>query len=439
MHNGRYFFQNDNKVTLFFTGSTWALDLTHNSTIDVNLIEKGPDDIQPWDPSGYYYPSDIGSHVGIILPEGCSSSSYSSDSSSKSSGSSISSRSSTSSSSSSQTLLQGYKLCLEGTDIAIGTFGDFSRNPEFLNNTGKVAFVIDQRKIIVSNGDGSFIAYPNVLGTAYNIGLEREILHRESAIGEIFFATDTKKLYVSQGAGMGYTVYGDTELPIYCADGFSGDYYAVNGSYQVTKDNVGNTLLYNGKPYYKNENAVTLFYNENNRWSFDLAENTEISVDFIEKPEDSSGPEGNYFLSDIGSQGGHVEVGACQVASSSSSTTPATTVYAGAIVELDPQPVPERFRMETEVGDVVIFEIKDLPGNNLSVQHGSLAPNDTPIAILDSMGVYGGPFPLSEGQTKVLRIAGINVSVTFVSIGSIILEYRLHDYCVYESTTTCDT
>ena len=419
------------------------MDLTHDTNIDEDLIEKGADDIEPWNPAGYYYPSDIGTHVGVILPEGCSSSSFSSRSSSKSSMSSVSSQSSKSSSSSSQTLIQGYDLCVGSTDVALGMFADFSKNPEFLNNQGKVAFILDQRKILVSNGDGTFVGYPNVLGTMYNIGTRQQVLLTPSAIGEVFFATDTKQLFVSQGVGSDgvsqYTVYGDAELPIYCADGFTGDYYIVNGSYEVTKDNIGNTLLYNGKPYYKNDSEVTLFFNENNRWSFDLSENTEISVDFIEKPEDTTGPEGNYYLSDIGTQFGSVSVSACPIASSSSSATPATTVYAGGVVDLALTSEVVRFRLDTEVGDVVIFEIANAPGNNLSVQHGSLAPNDTPIAILDSMGVYGGPFPLVEGQSKVLSIAGVNISITFVEIGSLILEYKLNNYVVYETVKQCDS
>ena len=440
LHNERYLYQNANKVTIYFTGATWAIDLSHNPEINEDLIERGPEDVDTWNPSGLYYPGVTGSWVGAILEYNCSSSSISSKSSSKSSMSSVSSYSSNSSGSSSRTIGQGYSLCIGATDVHIGNFGDFSKNNEFLSNAGLVAFLLDQKSILVSKGDGTFKTYPNVLGSLYHVGLEREILRTASPIGSVFLATDTGQLLVSDGQG-GYVAHGDSTLPAYCADGFSGEYTIVNGTYQTVKDNIDNTLFYNGKPYYKNENLVTLFFNDSGRWAFDLSENTEITTDFIEKPEDSTGPDGNYYLSDIGAFFGVVTVGVCPEQSSSSSVTPATTVYAGGVVDLLPTSVSKRFRLNTEVGDVVVFNIEESPGvrsrYSLAVQHGSLAPNNTDIAILDPIGTYGGPFTLSVGQSKVLVIGGKNINITFVEIGSLILEYRLHEYVVYNADS-CD-
>jgi len=193
----------------------------------------------------------------------------------------------------------------------IGLKAEIIANTTFVTTEGTLALATDTNEFLISNGDGTYVMYPNVIGWYGNIGTYAEIIAAiaSAPLGAVFLSTDTNQLLVSNGDGT-YTTYEGATLPVFCASGFSGEYDIVNGTYIMERSIEGNVLYYNNKPYYKNDNDVTLFFT-GTRWALDLTENSDISTDLIEKPADLDNPEGNYFLSDIGSHFGAIEAGVC--------------------------------------------------------------------------------------------------------------------------------
>ena len=219
-----------------------------------------------------------------------------------------------------------------------------------------------------------------------------------------------------------YTILNTEQLNYYCASGFSGGFEAVNGSYALVRDPQGNALIYNNYPYYQNDENVTLFYSGTN-WAFDLTENNEIASDFIEKPEDSTTPEGNYYISGQSSFYGTVVEGQCPDTSSSSSSKVVVQVDAGEEVTISDNE-SQTYALNVEVGDSANFTVAS--GGSFKITAG----NGDVIAV-DPDGVWDGPFYLSLGDECFINLNGEIFSVKYTASGSFILVIGAVQFIVY--------
>ena len=389
-----------------------------------------------WDPSGCYYPGVTGSNLGCIYPDLClssrssissSSSSISSSSSCSSIGSigssSLSSESSGSSRSSSSIVnVQGYELCAnESIDFKTGLESEILISTP---NVGEMFLATDTNRLLIYDGNGIFTVFDNELGIQYKTDTYANI-HAQSPPaprGAIFLATDTRQLIISDGGGV-YVVLNTEPLGYYCAFGFSADFDTVNGSYVLMRDPQGVALSYNGYAYYQNENKVTLFYTGES-WAFDLTENNEVTIDFIEKPEDSITPEGSYYVSGQSSFYGQVIEGVCQERSSSSSSgTELITVFSGSTTSIN-QTQNNTYEIHIASGETVNFATDSGDSFELTSGNGG-------ILIVDQSGAWSGPFFLSIGDDVVLDLNGEFYYLRYSGVGSFIVVIKGIKFIVY--------
>jgi len=412
LFNDRWFYQNSNFVSLWFNGDTWVLDLTgQDGERNTDLIERPADHADIWDPSGCYYPATlIGSSEGCIVPELCSSNSSASSESSKSS-----------ISSSSTIDVQGYDICPDATiEYAMGLEGDILVADA---EVGDIFYATDTQRLLVYAGNGVFNVYGNDLGIFYGVDKFINIITQSPVPppGSVFLAVDTEQVLLHIGDNE-YAILNTEPLGNYCASGFYGDYEFVNGSYMAVTDPQGNALIYNGKPYYQNENKVTL-YHSGIGWAFDITENAEVATDFIEKPEDTLTPEGHYYISGQSSYYGQVTEGLCQEGSSSSSGIALTDAFSGATLSLTPSQ-HKGYKLNLETGGTVgysgaegLFKVSAMSGDILSI---------------DDDGMWGGPFYLSIGDEIILDMNGEFYRIRYSGHGSFILVVEGIKFIVYK-------
>lgn len=419
--NNRWFYQNENSVSLYYNGETWVLDITgQDSNLDTDLIERPYDQSDVWDPSGCYYPPTlVGSSEGCIRADVCSSASSESSQSSESS-----------SSSRSTSPAQGFNLCANAViEYQTGLEKDILLSPA---NIGDIFLAQDSQRILIYRGGGIFDVLTNESGIFSGVDTFQNILTQSPLprVGTLFIAVDTEQVLLHTGGG-NYSVINTEPLGYYCASGFKGIYEEVNGTYIMVKDPDGSTLLYNGYPYYQNSNNITLFFN-GNVWAFDLTENNTVDDDFIEKPLGSITPSGHFYISGQSSRFGSVLEGPCQAGSSSSSGIPITTVFSGGTVTM-PHSATKSLNLSLPTGGYVTVAVDG--GTATDMHDFRISAVTGGILNVDTHGLFGGPFFISENNSVDLDIEGKFLHVNYIRKegSSFILVISGIKFIVYEA------
>ena len=276
---------------------------------------------------------------------------------------------------------------------------------------GDIFLAQDSQRILIYRGGGTFDVLSNESGIFSGVDTFQNILTQDPLPpeGTLFVAVDTEQILLHIGAG-NYTVINTEPLGYYCASGFKGIYSEVNGSYVMVKDPDGSTLLYNGYPYYQNRNKITLFFN-GIVWAFDLTENNSVDEDFIEKPIGSVTPAGHFYISGQSSSYGSVLEGPCQQGSSSSSALPITTVFSGGTVTM-PHSATKSLNLSLPTGGYVTVAVD---GGTPSDMHDFRITAITGgILSVDTHGLFGGPFFVSENNSVDLDVDGKFLHVNYI-------------------------